>query len=100
MIQRSGRSPLIQPVLNDITHFQLDAIPTVGFSDPIFSYLSAVQFIFDGVRMLKDGYEKVHYPFLLCFSLDQTDDPPALLDKTRSIQNLQFSEMDGAGCRI
>ena len=50
--------------------------------------------------MLKDGYEKVHYPFLLCFSLDQTDDPPALLDKTRSIQNLQFSEMDGAGCRI
>ncbi|KAF8463173.1 hypothetical protein DFH94DRAFT_686799 [Russula ochroleuca] len=36
----------------------LDAIPTVGFSDPILSYLSAVQFNFDGVRMLKDGYEK------------------------------------------
>ncbi|KAI0000312.1 hypothetical protein BJV77DRAFT_382129 [Russula vinacea] len=36
----------------------LDAIPTVGFSDPILSYLSAVRFIFDGVRMLKHGYEK------------------------------------------
>ncbi|KAF8463177.1 cytochrome P450 [Russula ochroleuca] len=36
----------------------LDAIPTVGFSDPILSYLSAVQYIFDSVRMLKDGYEK------------------------------------------
>ncbi|KAF8490824.1 cytochrome P450 [Russula emetica] len=36
----------------------LDAIPTVGFSDPILSYISAVQFIFHGVRMLKDGYEK------------------------------------------
>ncbi|KAF8467581.1 hypothetical protein DFH94DRAFT_778303 [Russula ochroleuca] len=37
----------------------LDAITTVGFSDPIFSYFSALRFIFDGARMLKDGYEKV-----------------------------------------
>ncbi|KAH9992090.1 cytochrome P450 [Russula vinacea] len=36
----------------------LDAIPTVGFSDPILSYLSAVRFNYDGVRMLKDGFEK------------------------------------------
>ncbi|KAF8467544.1 cytochrome P450 [Russula ochroleuca] len=36
----------------------LDAIPTVGFSDPILSYLSAVQYIFDSEHMLKDGYEK------------------------------------------
>ncbi|KAH9993110.1 cytochrome P450 [Russula vinacea] len=36
----------------------LDAIPTVGFSDPILSYFSALQFIFDGVRMLKEGYQK------------------------------------------
>ncbi|KAI0000304.1 cytochrome P450 [Russula vinacea] len=36
----------------------LDAIPTVGFSDPILSYISALQFHFDGVRMLKEGYEK------------------------------------------
>ena len=40
-------------------HFQLDAITTIGFSDPIFSYLSALQFYFDGVPMLKEGYEKV-----------------------------------------
>ncbi|KAF8477701.1 cytochrome P450 [Russula ochroleuca] len=36
----------------------LDAIPTVGFSDPILSYFSALRFIFDGVRMLKEGYQK------------------------------------------
>jgi len=36
----------------------LDAIPTVGFSDPILSYFSALQFNFDSVRMLKEGYEK------------------------------------------
>jgi hypothetical protein len=43
---------------NDVTCFQLDAIPTIGFSDPILSYLSAFQFNFDGVRMVKEGYEK------------------------------------------
>jgi hypothetical protein len=47
------------PYLNNDTRFQLNAIPTVGFSDPILSYLSAVQFLFDGHRMLKEGYEKV-----------------------------------------
>ncbi|KAH9992044.1 cytochrome P450 [Russula vinacea] len=36
----------------------LDAIPTVGFSDPILSYFSAIRYIFDDIRMLKDGYEK------------------------------------------
>ncbi|KAF8494612.1 cytochrome P450 [Russula emetica] len=36
----------------------LDAIPTVGFSDPILSHLSALQFHIDSVSMLKEGYEK------------------------------------------
>ncbi|KAH9975533.1 cytochrome P450 [Lactifluus volemus] len=36
----------------------LDAIPTVGFSDPILSLISAARYIFDGHRMLKEGYEK------------------------------------------
>ncbi|KAF8467566.1 cytochrome P450 [Russula ochroleuca] len=36
----------------------LDAIPTVGFSDPILSYFSTLRFFFDGVRMLKEGYQK------------------------------------------
>ncbi|KAH9006342.1 cytochrome P450 [Lactarius hatsudake] len=36
----------------------LDAIPTVGFSDPILSYFSALRFIFDGLSRLKYGYEK------------------------------------------
>jgi hypothetical protein len=39
--------------------FQLDAVTTIGFSDPILSYLSALQFYFNGVPMLKEGYEKV-----------------------------------------
>jgi len=83
--------------LNSVTRSQLDAIPTVGFSDPILSYLSAVQYIFDSVRMLKDGYEKVICPFLIC-----RIKPMILrrLDETRSIQNRRFSEMEGAGCRI
>jgi len=46
--------------LNDSTHHQLDAIPTIGLSDPILSYFSALQFSFDGARMLKEGYEKVN----------------------------------------
>jgi hypothetical protein len=59
------------------TRLQLDAIPTVGFSDPILSYLSAVRFFFDGVRMIKEGHQKV-----ICFSLDtpssyQADDASA-----------------------
>ncbi|KAH9067779.1 cytochrome P450 [Lactarius vividus] len=36
----------------------LDAIPTVGFSDPILSYLSALRYKFYGPPMLKYGYEK------------------------------------------
>ncbi|KAI0292771.1 cytochrome P450 [Russula brevipes] len=36
----------------------LDAIHTVGFSDPILSYFSFFRYNFDGIRMLKEGYEK------------------------------------------
>ena len=39
--------------------FQLDAIPTIGFSDPILSYFSALQFRSKSIPMLKEGYEKV-----------------------------------------
>ena len=39
--------------------YQLDAIPTVGFSDPILSYFSALRFNIGGVRMLREGYKKV-----------------------------------------
>jgi hypothetical protein len=41
--------------------YQLDAIPTVGFRDPILSYFSALQYWFDGIRMLREGYKKVTY---------------------------------------
>jgi hypothetical protein len=62
------RDPLVSPtpfgpslpVLIDLGHSQLDAIPTVGFSDPILSYFSALRYIFDGISMLKYGYEKVN----------------------------------------
>ncbi|KAI9441481.1 cytochrome P450 [Lactarius indigo] len=36
----------------------LDAIPTVGFSDPILSYFSALRYKVYGLPMLKYGYEK------------------------------------------
>ncbi|KAH9047275.1 cytochrome P450 [Lactarius hengduanensis] len=36
----------------------LEVIPTVGFSDPILSYFSALRFIFGGLPRLKYGYEK------------------------------------------
>ena len=83
--------------LNDLTRFKLDAIPTVGLSGPILSYLSAIQFIFDDIRMLKDGYEKVVY--LSLYVLLYLTDDSAALDKAGFIQNRHFSKMDGAGCR-
>ena len=62
------RDPLVSPtpfgpslpVLIDSGRSQLEAIPVVGFSHPILSYFSALRFIFDGVPMLKYGYEKVN----------------------------------------
>ena len=40
---------------------QLNAIPTIGFSDPILSYFSALKLNFDANRILKEGYENVIY---------------------------------------
>lgn len=37
----------------------LDIIPTVGFSDPILSYFSALRFNLDGLPMLKYGYQQM-----------------------------------------
>ena len=97
--------PMVRPFcsyiyhfLTTLRHFQLDAIPTVGFSDPILSYLSALQFYFNGVPMLKEGYEKVisYVPFSYYNKLMML----LLPDKTRSIQNCRISEMDGAGMRV
>ena len=55
------------------TGSQLDAIPTVGFSDPILSYFSAFRFIFDGIPMLKYGYEKVSIIVFMILPLFRTD---------------------------
>ncbi|KAI9441480.1 cytochrome P450 [Lactarius indigo] len=62
------RDPLVSPtplavnlplsLLIDLGVCQLDAIPTVGFSDSILSYLSALRFNLDGLPMLKYGYER------------------------------------------
>jgi hypothetical protein len=51
-------------VLDELTCSQLNVIPTVGFSDPILSYFSALKLNFDADRMAKEGYEKVIYIFL------------------------------------
>ena len=48
------------PLLIDLDGFQLDGIPTVGFSNPILSYISALRFKLHGIPMLKYGYEKVN----------------------------------------
>jgi hypothetical protein len=101
VIRWSGLSLLFPPYVLNGTRFQLDAIPTVGFSDPILSYISVVRFFFDGVRMLNEGYQKV-----ICFLLDTLPTPhielmtPLPLDKTRSLQSRQFTEMDGAAYRV
>ena len=58
---------LLTPSLSNVTLSQLDAIPTIGFSDPILSYFSAIRYIFDSVRMINDGYETVIFVFLICF---------------------------------
>ena len=58
----SGHFLLISYICQSLTvwrPFQVDAIPTIGYSDPIRSYLSALRFYFDAVPMLKEGYEKV-----------------------------------------
>ena len=46
-------------VTDHLGDFQLAVIPTVGFSDPLLSYFSALRLIFNGLPMLKYGYEKV-----------------------------------------
>ncbi|KAH9066646.1 cytochrome P450 [Lactarius vividus] len=59
------RDPLVSPapvvfLLSSLTDFdgsQLNAIPTVGLSDPILSYYSALRFNIDGLPMLRYGYE-------------------------------------------
>ncbi len=61
------RDPLVSPIpfnlslslLINLGHSQLDAIPTVGFSDPILSYFTALRFVYDSHSMLKYGYEEV-----------------------------------------
>ncbi len=71
------RDPLVSPTPFPFTHLllidsggsQLDAIPTVGFSDPILSYFSALRFIFDGFSMLKYGYRNVR-AFVLYHTAD------------------------------
>ena len=68
-VVRSLHLPYLVTVLKRLYHPQLNAIPTIGFSDPILSYFSALQFNLDGERMLQEGYEKVNFfslfmPFL------------------------------------
>jgi len=67
------RDPIVRPLFLymiseslNVTRFQLDAIPTVGFHDPVLSYFSALQFTFDGTRMLREGYNKVIYFSFSC----------------------------------
>jgi hypothetical protein len=67
IISYKGVDPLVSHILSsmllvgtDQLVLQLGAIPTIGFSDPILSYLSAFRFtIMGGAPMLIEGYQKV-----------------------------------------
>ena len=50
------------PFFNDVTPFFqfADAITIIGISDPILSYLPALQLYFDDIPMLKEGYNQVY----------------------------------------
>ncbi len=78
MIQWSGISLLIALHLNIDQRSQLDAIPTIGFSDPILSYLSAVRYSFDCARMINEGYKKVNCLSLCAPSSYQVDGIPTV----------------------
>ena len=67
---------LFMPYLNNVKRFQLDAIPTVGFSNPILSYWSALLYYLDCIPMLKEGYEKVNCLTPYAHSSYRTDDAP------------------------
>ena len=64
------------PFINNGYVHQVDAIPTVGFSDPVLSYLSALRYSLDGIRMLREGYKKVMYLSIsyVQYSSNQTHD--------------------------
>jgi hypothetical protein len=67
----------VRPDLDEHTCPQLNAIPTVGFSDPILSYFSALKLNFGGGHILKEGYEKViHLPLNHIHLTCRTDDIP------------------------
>lgn len=60
-------SGIVSPVWLLLIYFgpQLDAIPTVGYSDPILSYISAFRYKFsESHSMIKEGYGKVTWPEL------------------------------------
>ena len=87
----------------NVTRFQIDAIPTVGFSDPILKYFSALRYMFDGENMIREGYRKVIcFSFSYCtLTLPRTKLMTFLfIDETRFIQNCSFPEMVGGRCRI
>jgi hypothetical protein len=38
---------------------QVDEIPTVGFSNPLLSYITAFQYVINSRKMIEEGYNKV-----------------------------------------
>jgi len=83
--------------LNNVPRFQLGAIPTVGFSDPILSYLSVGRYIFDANRMLKNGYEKV-ICLLLYYAPSRIKSLTPLLTFRRVRVYLKFPDFGDGWC--
>ena len=69
------RDPAVR-TLNNVKRFYLDAIPTVGFSDPILLYWSALLYYLDCIHMLKEGYEKLTCLTSYAPSSYRADDTP------------------------
>ena len=50
--------------------FQLPNVPTIGYTAPLLTYLSAMKYIIKGREMIQEGYNKV---CILHFPLAQND---------------------------
>lgn len=52
---------------SDLTLVQLQAIPTIGPSAPLISYLGAIRYVIDLEGMVREGYKKVHSSRIFSF---------------------------------
>ena len=82
----------VAKTVNFFNFWQLEAISTVGFSDPILSYFSALRFYVDAARMFKGGYKSVS-GFSDTFSCAHLIPVTMRLGPTRVVQGCQLVQV-------